>query len=85
MTLTLRNLPPEVAKAVKRRARSGRTSATRAVVELLEEAAGVSEGARGRQVHHDLDDLFGSMSAREANELEKAICDQRRIDQGQWQ
>lgn len=84
MTLTLRNLPPEVAKAVKRRARSGRTSATRAVVELLEEAAGLAGGVRGREAHHDLDDLFGSLSSKDAKELEKAIRDQRRIDPEQW-
>ena len=84
MTLTLRNLPPEVIQAVKRRARNKRTSATRAVIEMLEEAAGVARSGRRRQAHHDLDDLFGSLSRREADELEKAVRDQRRIDPEQW-
>jgi len=80
MTLTLRNLPPEVVRAVKKRARSGGTSATRAVVALLEKAAGVGAKKHARQAHDDLDELFGSMSAREASEIEQSVAEQRRIE-----
>jgi hypothetical protein len=84
MTLTLRKLSAELVQEVKRRARNGRTSATRAAIEMLEQAAGVARGGRRRPAHHDLDDLFGSLSRKEADDLEKAMRDQRRIDPEQW-
>ena len=83
-TLTLRNLPPDVAKAVQRRAREKGTSVTKAVVSLLEEAAGIRGKKRGTVVYHDLDDLFGSMSAKDAVQLEQAIREQRMVDKGLW-
>jgi len=48
------------------------------------ECACLAGGARGRQAHHDLDDLFGSLSSKDAKDLDKAIRDQRRIDPEQW-
>jgi hypothetical protein len=84
MTLTLRNLPPEVEKAVLRRARERGTSASRAVVELLEEVTGAGRNKRRRHVYHDLDGLFGSLSVREASELERSVREQRTIDRDLW-
>lgn len=84
MTLTLRNLPPEVVKAVKKRARAGRTSATKAVVTLLEKATGVGGAKRVREIHHDMEDFFGSLDDREAAELEQSLAEQRRIGAEQW-
>ena len=38
--ITLRNLPPEVARTVQWRAKQKKTSVNKAVIELLEESAG---------------------------------------------
>ena len=38
--ITLRNLPPEVARTVQLRAKQKKTSVNKAVIELLEESAG---------------------------------------------
>jgi hypothetical protein len=84
MTLTLRNLPREVEEAVLKRARERGTSATKAVLELLEEATGATRRGKRKQVHHDLDALFGSLSPREAAELEKSVAEQRTIDPDLW-
>jgi len=84
MTLTLRNLPPEVERAVMKRARENGTSASRAVVQLLEEATGTGGKKKRGLVHHDLDALFRSMSEHEAAELQKAVLGQRTVDRELW-
>ena len=52
--ITVRNLPPAVARAVREKARKEKMSLNKAVVRLLEEATGV-ERPSGKVVHHDLD------------------------------
>lgn len=35
-------------------------------------------------LHHDLDALAGSWTVREASEFDKAVAEQRRIDDDLW-
>jgi DNA polymerase III delta subunit len=80
--ITLRNIPPEVQKAIQRKAREKKISANRAVIELLRERVGILENKK--KVYHDLDDLAGSWSAKEAKSFEKALGELRRIDEDLW-
>lgn len=81
--ITVRNIPPGVAKAVKEKARKEGLSLNRAVVRLLEEAAGVT--ARGKPVvHHDLDHLAGTWSQAEYDEFMASLRDQRQVDPEMW-
>ena len=41
--ITLRNLPPDVARTVQQRAKQKKTSVNKAVIELLEKSAGSKE------------------------------------------
>jgi len=83
-TITVRNIPPEVSKLIRDRARRKRLSANRAVLDLLLERAG-SQTVRPEQLHHDLDELAGAWSRREATEFDKELSAQRTMDGRLWQ
>ncbi len=82
MTITVRNLPPAVAKAVRDRARKEKLSLNRTVIRLLEEATG--EKRARKVVHHDLDHLAGRWSEEEYQRFMAALAEQRRIDPEMW-
>lgn len=82
--ITVRNLPPEVAKFIREKAHKEGLSLNRAVVQLLEEATGVKR-TRKPVVHHDLDHLFGVWSAEEADEFDRYLEEHRSIiDPEMW-
>ncbi len=82
--ITLRNLPPEVAKAIQKRAKEQRTSVNKAVIGLLEESVGARPTATKQVRYHDLDHLAGTWSKEEAEAFEKLIAEQRTIDPELW-
>ncbi len=79
--VTLRKLPPEVARAIRHRAAADRSSINKAAISLLAERAGAT---KPRALHHDLDGLAGSWSKREATAFEKTLKKQRTIDATLW-
>ncbi len=83
-TITLRNLPPELARVIRRKAEEKGTSLTKVVMGLLEESAGIRGKKKGGPAHHDLDDLAGSWSKEEAAAFDKALARQRVIDPDMW-
>ena len=81
--ITVRNLPPKVAKAIREKARKERLSINKAVVKLLEEATGAARESK-RPVYHDLDRFFGTWTKEEADAFDEALREQRRIDPEMW-
>lgn len=81
--ITLRNLPGELARRLRRKADREGLSLNRAVITVLEEAFGLA-GRKRATVHHDLDFLVGSLSKGDAIGLERSIKTQRRIDREVW-
>jgi hypothetical protein len=83
--ITLRNLPPEIEKAVRKEADRRRTSINKAVITLLE---GKAQGRKKRQArakeYDDLDALAGSWTKKDAAEFDKALTAQRLIDPELW-
>lgn len=81
--ITLRNLPPALAEAIEKKSREDRASLNKTVIKLLEKGAGLDkpEGPPYR----DLDWFFGSATKEEADELDRAIAEQRVIDPRDWQ
>ncbi len=77
--ITVRNLPPELARVIRQKAKREKVSLNRAVIELLEEATGLGKPRR-EEAHADLDRFFGCMSKEEAQELDQAIWEQRQIE-----
>jgi hypothetical protein len=79
--ITLRNVPPAVARVVNERAARDGVSLNKAVIRLLEEALGVTSAAR---VHHDLDAFIGVWSESEARRIERAVAEGRRVEPEMW-
>jgi hypothetical protein len=82
--ITLRNIPPHVARLVERRARENKTSLNRAVVSLLEQATPMRKNGKPK-IHRDLDFLFGSWTKEEADAFDADLAEQRKIDPEVWQ
>lgn len=66
--ISLLNLPPEVTKAIQRRAKQHKTSVDKAVIGLLEESVGKKPGKKEKVRYHDLDHLAGTWTKQEAEE-----------------
>ena len=83
--ITLRNLPSELARIIRRKAEEKGLSVNKAVISLLEEGTGLRGNGQGRKtLHHDLDALAGSWTKEEASAFEKALALQRTIDPELW-
>ena len=83
--ITVRNLPPAVARAVREKARRERLSLNKAVVRLLEEATGQGgRGARTCVLHDDLDRFFGGWTPSEADAFDRALAAQRQVEPKMW-
>jgi plasmid stability protein len=81
--ITLRNLPSDLDKAIRKRARGKRMSVNKAVIGLLEEH--LTQGKMKRtELHHDLDDLCGSWTEDTAAAFDQALAKQRAIDSDVW-
>jgi hypothetical protein len=76
---TLRNVPPALDRALRRRAKQLSKSLNEVALEALTLGAGVSHEVREQ---HDVDFLFGSWV--EDPEVDRALADQRKIDADLW-
>jgi plasmid stability protein len=83
-TITLRNLPPELARRLEAKARELGSSLEEAVILLLEERLMSRPPASPSERHRDLDFLAGSSTAEEADELDCGLQEQRRIEPELW-
>lgn len=81
--ITLRNVPPQIQRAIHDKARRKKISINKAVIELLQERVGIHE-EKPSNIHADLDSLAGRWSATEAKRFEKVIGSLRRIDPELW-
>ena len=81
--VTLRNLPAEVEREIRKRAREKGISTNKAVIGLLEEHLDV-EKKGGKKRYHDLDHLHGAWTKKQSEEFDKALADQREIDPELW-
>jgi hypothetical protein len=85
--ITIRGIPKDVEKVVKQEAARKKTSINKALVSLLEKAAGTSTSSgerKGPVLYHDLDHFAGLWAREEAVVFDKALDAQRKIDEGLW-
>jgi hypothetical protein len=79
--LTVRGVPPELAKALDAERRRRGTSLNRTVIELLRAALGV---ARGSRRSNGLERLAGTWTRREHEDFEKATAVFEQVDEELW-
>ena len=82
--MTVRNLVPALARAIRSKADEVRSSINRTVISLLEKALGISRRHEGKRIHDDLDHLAGAWTEDEAIAFHKALQTQRTIDAELW-
>jgi hypothetical protein len=83
--ITLRSVPPRVAKAIRKEAAAKGLSINKTVISLLEGRTTAKERKKGRKtLHRELDSLAGSWSEKEAADFDKALAVQRTIDPDLW-
>ncbi len=84
--VTVRGLPLEVEKMIKKEARRKGLSLNKAFVSVLERAAAGKKGEKNkkRNLYHDLDHLFGIWSKREFGVFQRNLDLQRKIDEEVW-
>jgi len=81
--ITLRNIPPDVARTIRKRAAEEKTSLNKVVISLLQENIS-GPGKVGKVKHTDLDRFFGTWTREDYEEFEKALAEQRQIDPEMW-
>jgi hypothetical protein len=83
--ITLRGIPVEIERMIKREAEKKGVSLNKAFISLLEKTTGTKGKMRkGMSLHHDLDHLCGIWTRSEAEELTRNIEFQRKIDEDLW-
>ena len=83
-TLTIRGVEPELVDTLKLMAKCQGKSVNQIVIDALKKHCGIEKERKFTQVYHDLDDLFGSWTQKEFNEIQSKIATERRIDPGLW-
>ena len=79
----LRGLSPEIMSLLKNQAKELKISINHLILKLVEQGMGMG-GKPKRVVHHDLDFLFGTWSAKECKEFEERTKIFEKIDEEMW-
>jgi plasmid stability protein len=82
--ITIRNLPPDLARAIREKAKADGTSLNRTVINLLRDRPDVPKSRPQRARYRDLEALAGSWTKAQAAEFEKELAAQRKIDPELW-
>lgn len=87
--ITLRNIPPRLARVIRQQAAKERTSLNQTVIRLLErvvEPARVNDSAQeqSQAARRDLSFLANAWSMEEARAFDRSLSEQRRIDGEIW-
>lgn len=82
--ITLRNLPPEITRIIRRKADEQHASINKVVISLLEKSIGVGGKKSRMPLHHDLDALAGLWTREEAAAFDRALSRQRTVDPDLW-
>ena len=80
-TLTLRNVPDEVADQLAAMAKASRQSLNRTAVQVMQRSLGLTTSPRRKR---DLTAFFGDWSAEQAAEFDKAVSIFEEIDGEVW-
>jgi hypothetical protein len=79
MTISLRNLPPEVEKAILETSHREGISLNKATLRLLQASL------RKPAINSDFDEFIGKWSDAEADEFNAALAEMRKVDPIDWE
>ena len=82
--LSVRGIDEELAKRIKQQAAEERKSINQYVLDLLKRESSLAPSPKFTAVHHDLDHLFGAWKAEDAEAIDAAISEGRKIDPELW-
>jgi len=82
--LTVRNLPPQVVRAIREKGRKERLSLNKAVVKLLEQATGAAAEQGEPDLNHDLDRFAGTWSREDYEASTGSLHEQRSVEPEMW-
>ena len=82
--ITLRGIPEEIEKMIKKEAERKGLSFNRAFISLLERAMGLRTKEKKKTLYHDLDHLSGIWAKDEAETFHRSLAFQRGIDEALW-
>jgi plasmid stability protein len=83
--ITIRSIPDEVQKTVRKEAARKGVSLNKAIISLLEQAVGTKAPEKKKRIlYTDLDHLAGLWSREEAAEFDKNLKIQRKVDAELW-
>ena len=80
--ITLRGVPPDLVRFIRRKADQDKISLNKTVIRLLEEQTGRQK--KTEPLYHDLDALAGAWTRKETREFERALKKQRGVEQDLW-
>lgn len=78
--LTIRNVPPDLARRLEEEKRARGRSLNQTVLDLLSQAVGLGRGRRS----NGLAQLAGAWSGKEHDAFERAVAETERIDEELW-
>ena len=83
--ITIRNIPDEIERIVKKEARVKGLSLNKAFISLLERITCIrAKGKKKKISYHDLDHLFGVWAKEDETSFNKNLELQRKLDEELW-
>lgn len=83
--LTIRDIPDDIAKTIKKEAKEKHLSLNKAFISILEKATGIkAKKMVQKTTYHDLDHFCGAWTKNDAEIFEKSLEIQRKIDEDLW-
>ena len=83
--ITIRDIPSEIEKVVRRESEKKGLSLNRAFISLLEKAVGINaKGGKIKTLHHDLDCFSGIWTEEDEKIFKKSMDFQRKVDEDLW-
>lgn len=82
--ITIRGIPAEIEKLVRKEAQKKGISINKAFLSLIEKTTGVRGAQKDKAACHDLDRFFGIWTKAEASRFNDCLEKQRSIDDDIW-
>ncbi len=83
-SITIRGVDSALSNALLSLSKEEKKSINQFILDLLHKETGLAKAKQFTRSYNDLDNLFGSWSEQDYQQIENAISQQRKIDQDLW-